>query len=143
LGDVPAHFQPSDVEASSNPFPVRADRDSLYDRILSDLKQAESMIPWRNDLASIGDPVDERITKGTVKGLRARIALYRGGYSLRGVGPALGVMRRPANYLDFYQIAKEETNDIINSGQHTLYPDYKGLWKMWYVRMYTWIRRAS
>ena len=128
-GDVPAHFQPSDVEASSNPFPVRADRDSLYDRILSDLKQAESMIPWRNDLASIGDPVDERITKGTVKGLRARIALYRGGYSLRGVGPALGVMRRPANYLDFYQIAKEETNDIINSGQHTLYPDYKGLWK--------------
>src|SRR2546426_8166912 len=37
--------------------------------------------PWRNDLAAIGDPIDERITKASVKGLRARIALYRGGRS--------------------------------------------------------------
>jgi hypothetical protein len=73
--------------------------------------------------------LDQRITKGTVKGLRARIALFHGGYSLKGIGPALGTMQRPANYKEFYQIARDETNDIITSSQHALYPDYKGLWK--------------
>lgn len=128
-GDVPAHFNPSEQEALANPFPVRANRDSLYNRILDDLKGAEAMIPWRNEVAAIGDQPDERITKGAVKGLRARIALFRGGYALRGVGPALGTMQRPSNYRDFYQIARDETNDIITSGQHALYPSYKGLWK--------------
>lgn len=128
-GEVPAHFMPSDVEASSNPYPVRADRDTIYERIMNDLKLASDMIPWRNEIASIGDQLDERITKGTVKGLRARIALYRAGYSLRGVGPALGTMQRPAKYKDYLQIVRDETMDIMNSGQHALYPDYKGLWK--------------
>ena len=128
-GDVPAHFQPSDQEANTNPFPTRANRDSLYDHILNDLKQAESLIPWRNEVSSIGDQLDERLTKGAVKGLRARIALYRGGYSLRGVGPAPGTMQRPSNYKDYYQIVRDETNEIMSSNQHALYPDYKGLWK--------------
>lgn len=128
-GDVPAHFKPSDQEAGAIPYPTRANRDSIYDHILEDLKQAATMIPWRTELTSIGDQLDERITKGTVKGLRARIALYRGGYSLRGVGPTIGTMQRPSNYKDYYQIALTETNDIITSGHHSLYPDYKGLWK--------------
>ena len=76
-------------------------------------------------MASIGDQVDERITKGTAKALRARIALSRGGFSLR----QNGTMQRSANYLVFYQIARDETNDIITSGQHSLFPDYKGLWR--------------
>ncbi len=75
-------------------------------------------MPWRNEVASIGDPIDERITKGVVKGLRARIALFRGGYSLRQDGQ----MKRRADYLNYYQIARDECNDIITSGQHTLNP---------------------
>ena len=71
----------------------------------------------RNELAAIGDPVDERITKGTVKGLRARIALFRGGYSLRQTG----AMARKADYLTYYQIAKDECNDIINSKTEFFY----------------------
>ena len=54
--------------------------------MIADLKEAEDLVPWRNDIAGIGDPADERITKGTVKGLRARIALYRGGYWLKQQG---------------------------------------------------------
>jgi len=73
-GDLPAHFQPAYALALGNPFPTRTDRDSLYDQVIADLKTAEDLVPWRNDLASIGDQPDERITKGTVKGLRARIA---------------------------------------------------------------------
>ena len=124
-GDLPAHFTPASSVASGNPFPTRVDRDTLYNHIIADLKTAEDLVPWRNDLSSIGDPMDERITKGTVKGLRARIALFRGGYSLRQNGQ----MERRADYQTYYQIARDETNDIINSGQHSLNPDFKSLWK--------------
>ena len=96
-GDLPAQFQPAAVLALSNPFPTRTDRDSLYDHLLNDLKTAEDLVPWRNEVAGIGDPNDERITKGAVKGLRARIALYRGGYSLRQDG----TMKRNADYKNY------------------------------------------
>ncbi len=124
-GDLPAHFQPAYALASSNPFPQRVDRDTLYNQLLSDLKIAEDLVPWRNDVTSIGDQVDERLTKGSVKALRARIALYRGGWSLRSDG----TMKRGSNYLAYYQIAKDECNDIIASGQHSLNPSYKSLWR--------------
>ncbi len=124
-GDLPAHFEAAEVLATQDPFPKRTDRDVLYEQILNDLKTAEDMIPWRNDVSSIGDVADERITKGTVKGLRARIALFRGGYSLRQDA----TIKRGNNYLAYYQIAKDETNDIILSNQHTLNPSFKDLWK--------------
>lgn len=124
-GDLPAHFSPSSILATENPFPVRTDRDTLYNRLLADLKTAADLVPWRNELSSIGDVPDERITKGTVKGLRARIALFRGGFSLRSDA----TMKRSTDYLTHYQIARDECNDIINSGQHSLNPSYKALWK--------------
>jgi hypothetical protein len=124
-GDLPAHWLPAAVQATSNPFPSRTNHDSLYDHLLNDLKDAEDLVPWKNDLAAIGDPIDERITKATVKGVRARIALFRGGYSLYPTGG----IQRASNYQIYYQIAKDECNDIINSGQHTLNPSYKSVWK--------------
>lgn len=124
-GDLPAHFTSAAKVAGANPFPVRVDRDTLYDHIIADLKTAEGLVPWRNELTAIGDPIDERITKGTVKGLRARIALFSGGYSLRSDG----TMKRRSDYLNLYQIARSETKDIIASGQHSLNPSFKSLWK--------------
>lgn len=124
-GDLPAHFAPAYASASADPFPKQTDRDTIYNRLLEDLRVASELVPWRSELSSIGDPVDERITKGTVKGLRARIALYRGGFSLRRDG----VMRRGDNHLAYYQIAKDETNDIILSGEHNLNPSFRSLWK--------------
>ena len=124
-GDVPAHFQSAANQALVNPFPTKASRDSIYDVLLDDLKTAANLVPWRNELAAIGDNIDERITKGTVKGLRARIALFRGGYALRQTGG----IQRGSNYLAYYQIARDETNDIMLSGQHNLNPSFRGLWK--------------
>lgn len=124
-GDLPEHFLPSYIEAVDNPLPVRKDRDALYDRIIGDLKTAADLVPWRNELSSIGDAPDERLTKGTIKGLRARIALARGGYSLR----QNGTMQRGSDHLKYYQIAKQETEEIISSGQHSLNPSFKALWK--------------
>jgi starch-binding outer membrane protein, SusD/RagB family len=124
-GDLPAHFMPAAVQALQNPFPYKTDRDSLYGVLLTDLAQAATLVPWRNEVTSIGDPVDERITKGAVKALRARIALFRGGWSLRSNQQ----MVRGSDYQTYYQIAKDECNDIINSGQHAMNPSFKSLWK--------------
>lgn len=124
-GDLPARFTASKNEVVDNPNPVRVNRDTLYGRILADLLTAESLVPWRNELSTIGDAPNERITKGTVKGLRARIALFRGGYSLRQNGQ----MQRSADYQAFYQIARTETSEIMQSGQHSLNPSFRDLWK--------------
>jgi hypothetical protein len=124
-GDLPWHFQPASQVASSNPFPKRVDRNLIYDKILEDLKEAKVLVPWKSDLTSIGDAIDERITKGTVKGLRARIALYRGGFSLR----QNGVISRNSDFAKYYQIARDECYEIIDNGEHKLNPSYKDLWK--------------
>lgn len=124
-GDLPANFRPASELASSNPFPVRTNRDTIYNQLLADLKLASELVPWRTELAAIGDPLDERITKGTVKALRAKIALFRGGYALRSDG----TMKRNADYLTYYQIAKDECNEIMSSNQHALNPSFKSLWK--------------
>ncbi|MEQ1678765.1 MAG: RagB/SusD family nutrient uptake outer membrane protein, partial [Chitinophagaceae bacterium] len=124
-GDLPEHFIPAAKQILINPFPSKIDRDTIYNHLLADLQTAAALVPWKNDLASIGDVPDERITKGAVKALRARIALFRGGFSLR----SNSTMQRGSDYLTYYQIARTECNDIINSGQHTLNPSFKALWK--------------
>ena len=124
-GDLPANFAPASTLATSNPFPTRTNRDTIYDRLLEDLKLAATLVPWRNELSAIGDAADERITKGTVKGLRARIALYRGGFSLRQDG----VVKRSTDYLKYYQIARDEAAEVMASNQHSLNPSFRALWK--------------
>jgi starch-binding outer membrane protein, SusD/RagB family len=122
-GDLPAQWEPSADQPDL--FLKKTDRDSIYDHILNDLKTAEDLVPWRSGVAALGDANDERITKGAVKGLRARIALFRGGYSLRRDNK----MERGSNYLDYYKIADQECLDIIQSGEHSLDPSYRDLWQ--------------
>jgi starch-binding outer membrane protein, SusD/RagB family len=122
-GDLPAQWVPSADQPDL--FLKKTDRDSIYDHVLNDLKTAEDLVPWRSGVAALGDANDERITKGAVKGLRARIALFRGGYSLRRDGK----MERGSNYLDYYKIADQECLDIIQSGEHSLDPSYRDLWQ--------------
>jgi hypothetical protein len=124
-GDLPEHFIPSHIQAPTDPFPSRVDRDLLYTHILDDLEEAATLIPWRNEVTGIGDQVDERITKGAVKGLRARIAMSRAGWALR----QNGTVQLGSNSQTYYQIARNETNDIITSNQHALHASYRGLWK--------------
>ena len=120
-GDVPASFVPA-ADRTSN-FSSNVNRDSTYDQILNDLQIAENLVPWRDSIPSYGD---YRITKGAVKGLRARIALACGGYSLRTQSK---LMARRTDYLNYYQIAYNECLDIINSGKHGLNPVYENIFK--------------
>ncbi|MES2277380.1 MAG: RagB/SusD family nutrient uptake outer membrane protein [Bacteroidota bacterium] len=124
-GDVPATFLPA--AESSNLFIPKTDRDTIYDHIIADLKVAEDLVPWRTEIGALGDAADERLTKGGVKALRARIALARGGYSLRR-SPLQ--MERRADYLKYYTIARDECADIMaRRDQHNLNASYKAVWK--------------
>lgn len=119
-GDVPAPFEPSADQPDL--YLPKTDRDSIYDRLLEDLKLAATLVPWRSET---GDP-STRVTKAVVKGLRARLALSRGGYSLRRQPQQ---MIRREDYRKYYQIALEESRDIIASGQHGLNPSFENLFR--------------
>jgi len=117
-GDVPAQFLPSSVEEDL--FKSKMDRDSIYNHLLDDLEIAEKLVPWRTEVSA-----DERITQGAVRALRARIALYRGGFSLRRSRQ----MVRGSDYKTYYQIAKDECSAIIQSNQHNLNSSYQSVFK--------------
>lgn len=121
-GDVPVSFIPyTDALTLYTP---NMDRDATYDQIIADLKTAEDLVPWRSDITEYGS---FRFTKGAIKGLRARIALARGGYSLRSDSH---LMERRSDYLSFYKIAMEECKEIIaNRTQHDLNPVYENIFK--------------
>ncbi|RYF47190.1 MAG: RagB/SusD family nutrient uptake outer membrane protein, partial [Cytophagaceae bacterium] len=121
-GDLPFH----DVPAAdlTDPYLPKTDRDTIYNRIIEDLRLASELVPWRSEFS---DGV--RITKGAVKGLRARIALARGGYSLRRAESIYGqVMARPADWIEYYRIARQECAELMQRReQHTLNPVYENL----------------
>ncbi|WP_443937492.1 RagB/SusD family nutrient uptake outer membrane protein [Pedobacter sp. MW01-1-1] len=121
-GDVPANFVPS--SDGETLYGANVDRDKTYDQIIADLKTAEDLVPWRSELLEYGS---FRFTKGAIKGLRARIALARGGYSLR---TDTKLMERRSDYLTYYKIAQEECLDLINRrGEHSLNPVYENVFK--------------
>ncbi|OAQ38016.1 carbohydrate-binding protein SusD [Pedobacter psychrophilus] len=119
-GDIPAPFKPAiDLD---NVFLEKTDRDSIYDKILDDLAVASELLPWRTTV-----PSDERITKGAAKALRARIALYRAGYSLRRDSR---IMERRPDSLKYYKIVRDECADLMDHrDQHTLNPNIQAVFK--------------
>jgi hypothetical protein len=117
-GDVPAQFAPSSFDQDFN-LP-NASRNQTLTTLIADLATAEKLVPYRSN-AGLGN---ERITKGAVKALRARIALQRGGYSLQG-----NAMTRQTDYLDYYRIARQECLELMSQrSQHTLNPSFSDLW---------------
>jgi hypothetical protein len=118
-GDVPAQFTPSSYDQNFN-LP-NADRNQTLKTLVDDLAIAEKLVPYRSGAGV----VNERITKGAVKALRARIALQRGGYSLQG-----NTMTRQPDYLTYYTIARQECLELMGQRrEHTLNASYSDLWR--------------
>jgi hypothetical protein len=121
-GDVPAQFEPASTYTDLN-LP-QTDRNVIYDQILADLALASRLLPWRKESDT---NAYERFTKGAAKALRARIALARGGWRANA---RTGQMERPADYLDFYTMARAECDTLLqNRAQHTLNPSYEAVWR--------------
>jgi len=118
-GDVPAQFTPSVAGQDFN-LP-NADRYATLSKLIDDLLTAEKLLPWRSKAGA----ANERITKGAAKALRARIALYRGGYSLKG-----STMQRPSDYRDYYTIARQECAQLMaNRTEHTLNASFQEVFR--------------
>jgi hypothetical protein len=114
-GDVPAPFEPSVTGQDFN-MP-RENRFAIYDRLLADLDVAAQIVPWRTSVSA-----DERITKGAVKALRARIALYRAGYSMNPEG----VVERAPDYKQYYDTVRVECQELMaRRDQHNLNTSYE------------------
>lgn len=107
-GDVPARFEPITTETM---YQGRADRDVIYKQLLADLAEASNLVTWPNG-SSVTQSV-ERVNKAFVKGLRARIALYAGGYSQRADGIRLS-NDPELSRTSMYTIARDECLDVIN-----------------------------
>ena len=119
-GDVPAPFIPS----YKNPdlYIPQANRDLTYDRLIDDLAIARDLVPWRTEVSR-----NERITKGAVKAMRAKIAMFRGGFSLRN---ETKTMERRSDFIKYYTIARDECADLMaRRDQHTLNPNFEDIWK--------------
>ena len=106
----------STPNSNDNIYMARTSRDSIYKVLLADL-EAEDYCYWPNQSGITSST--ERVSKAFVKGLRARIALYAGGYSLRGDGYRLSKDPELAPE-KMYQIAKTECEDVINAGYNKL-----------------------
>ena len=113
-GDVPARFEPNN---SDNMYLPRTNRDVIYKQLLADLLEAEDYCYWAKENAIT--KTTERVNKDFVKALRARLALYAGGYGLRGDGYRLSKDPELAPE-KMYQIAKQECEEVIAHGSSKL-----------------------
>lgn len=116
-GDVP--FSVKSTQAGDDLYRPKTDRDSIYEYLIQDLKDIEDYVPWMTETT-------ERVNKGFVKGLRARLALAYAGYSLRNKTLET---RRGRNWQDYYKIANQECLEIMESGKHELNPDFGNIFK--------------
>jgi len=121
-GDVPARFEPTPTSGSV--IVPNTERNVIYDHLLADLALASRYLPWRTQADY---NAYERFTKGAAKALRARIALYRGGYRTNAT---TGASERPTDYRQFYEMARAECDTLLqNRAQHTLNPSFEAVWR--------------
>ncbi len=116
-GDVP--FITTSTQGDSDFFQPKTDRDSIYEYLIQDLKDVEDFVPWMSETT-------ERISKGFIKGLRARMALAYAGYSLRNKTLET---RRGRKWQEYYPIARQECLEIMESGKHQLNPSFENIFK--------------
>jgi starch-binding outer membrane protein, SusD/RagB family len=123
-GDVPYKAEPTKYDLS-NVYLEPTDRDVIYDNLIADLQEAENYVPW---VGSGAYGTVEKVTKGFIKGLTARIALYRGGYSLRNRNGSY-VTERGSNWEKYYALARTKCQEIMTQGVHRLNASYVDIWK--------------
>lgn len=146
FGDVPFKQEPTFTDLS-NIYTGRVDRDTIYKYIIDDLLEAEKYVPWQGEsVGKVSYSNPEKISKGFVKGLTARVALFAGGWSLRdrNLFPDMNVESHPTiqemngyvvgrtkEWRKYYEIAAQQTAEVIGSVEnpHGLESTYENFWK--------------
>lgn len=104
FGDIP--YLPKPVTSSKETQIARTPSAQVYENIVRDMKEAESLVPEIDQLGYGG-----RISKSAVQGMLSRVYLYWAGYPVRDISK--------------YEDAKYWAEKVILSGKHDLNPDYK------------------
>jgi hypothetical protein len=119
-GDVPFKITPT--IAGDNFYLPRTDRDTILTSIINDLITVEPDMYYADQMPE----GIERMNRGFVQGLIARIALARGGYSLRSNATTpMAMKRNETDYLKYYQIANKYCKMLVASNKHTLSASFK------------------
>ena len=116
FGDVPFTFQSAAQLGDGFVIPVVA-REEIQQKLIEDLR---TIAP---KMSSSTSTTVERASKQFAWSMIARIAITAGGYSLHPDKNNLnsyGVMSRPTDYQQYYQIAKAYTDSVIQSNVHSL-----------------------
>ncbi|MDR2906754.1 MAG: RagB/SusD family nutrient uptake outer membrane protein [Bacteroidales bacterium] len=134
-GNVPARFSPVTPETATLP---RSDRDVILKQLLIDLDSAANLVGWPNE--NTYTQTTEHINKAFVKGLRSRVALMAGGYSMHVGEREMRLSNDPdLSEEKMYAIAKQECLDVINSNTAQLQPTgaYSSSFEAWIRAMHT------
>jgi hypothetical protein len=115
FGDVPFSTRAPAVGVEFN-LP-KMDRNAILDSVITDLINIESEMSWADELQFGIEQINREYTLGMI----ARLALQRGGYYLK---PDL-TMAREADYLDYYQIAKDYTEKLMMLKDRELPEDFR------------------
>ncbi len=105
-GDVPLKLKSTQTSSVQETNIARTPSRDVYSQIIADMTQAESLVP---NISALG--YNGRITKSAVRGLLARVCLYMAG--------------QPVNDASKYTDAIRWARKIVDSGYHSLNPDYK------------------
>jgi hypothetical protein len=103
-GDVPLKLEPS--TSVNNVDIARTPSKDVYAQIVTDMKEAESLVKTATQIGSSG-----QISKSAVRGMLARVYLTMAG--------------APLHDKEKFKDAREWALKVKNSGEHVLNPDYK------------------
>ncbi|WMI66262.1 RagB/SusD family nutrient uptake outer membrane protein [Aestuariibaculum sp. YM273] len=115
FGDVP-YVTEAPVAGADFFFP-KTNRNTILSKEIEALMAVEENMQWADALPYGIEQVNREYTIGMI----ARLALQRGGYYLK---PDL-TMARDSDYLDYYQIAKQYSQKLINLKDRELPSDFR------------------
>ncbi|PZX13688.1 putative outer membrane starch-binding protein [Breznakibacter xylanolyticus] len=118
-GDVPFSEEPS--SALNAGTSTRVSKDTIYSRCIQNLIDHQGGMKWAKDL----NGGVERMSRDFALGLITRLSMFRAGYSMQ----ANGTMVRPADYMDYYKIARDYADTLIQAKKHTLSPKFAEIFK--------------
>ena len=121
FGDVPFKLERSYDNPHNLVTPI-VGRDEILKTLIADLREAAPAMQFARDL----DGGVRRVSKEFCWAMIARMSLTYAGYSLRPGASASdkGTMQRPEDYKDYYKIAMDYADSVIQSGTHALNKKY-------------------
>ncbi|MCB0638163.1 MAG: RagB/SusD family nutrient uptake outer membrane protein, partial [Lewinella sp.] len=115
FGDVPNVREAP--KAGIDFFLPKEDRNVILSQCIEDLIDIEGQMKWADEVNYGIEQVNREYTLGMI----ARLSLQRGGYFLK---PDL-TMERPSDYLEYYQLARDYTQKLMDLKDRPLPTDFR------------------